>query len=168
MQSGFKNWRGMQETGGRRIKRSIYLDVASVKFMDEQLREKTGKIALLKSYFEEIESKIDACYKDNTDHLLNDNRLTNLGTFRVYVTRYLQSLDMLRKDLTFLVRQLEPGPTGIPLEIYVFTATTKWAEYENIQADIFDHLFAAVHEFELRVFQYPVGGFMFSNSETKK
>ncbi|EFW38280.1 transporter, small conductance mechanosensitive ion channel MscS family protein [Treponema phagedenis F0421] len=168
MQSGFKNWRGMQETGGRRIKRSIYLDVASVKFMDEQLREKTGKIALLKSYFEEIESKIDACYKDNTDHLLNDNRLTNLGTFRVYVTRYLQSLDMLRKDLTFLVRQLEPGPTGIPLEIYVFTATTKWAEYENIQADIFDHLFEAVHEFELRVFQYPVGGFMFSNSETKK
>ena len=78
----------------------------------------------------------------------------------MYVTRYLQSLDTLRKDLTFLVRQLEPGATGVPMEIYVFTATTDWGEYEKIQADIFDHLFASVHEFDLRIFQYPVGGFL--------
>ncbi|WP_253678333.1 mechanosensitive ion channel family protein [Treponema sp. OMZ 788] len=164
MQSGFKNWRGMQETGGRRIKRSIFLDVSSVKFMDEELRRRVGKIDLLKSYFAEVESAdISAQYGSDTEHPLNDRRLTNIGTFRMYVTRYLQSLDSLRKDLTFLVRQLEPGATGIPLEIYVFTATTLWSEYEKIQADIFDHLFAAVHEFDLRIFQYPVGGFLAKN-----
>ncbi|UTC75570.1 mechanosensitive ion channel family protein [Treponema sp. OMZ 792] len=164
MQSGFKNWRGMQETGGRRIKRSIFLDVSSVKFMDEELRRRVGKIELLKSYFAEVESSdISAQYGSDTEHPLNDRRLTNIGTFRMYVTRYLQSLDTLRKDLTFLVRQLEPGATGIPLEIYVFTATTVWGEYEKIQADIFDHLFAAVHEFDLRIFQYPVGGFLAKN-----
>ena len=164
MQSGFKNWRGMQETGGRRIKRSIFLDVSSVKFMDEELRRRVGKIDLLKSYFAEVESSdISAQYGSDTEHPLNDRRLTNIGTFRMYVTRYLQSLDTLRKDLTFLVRQLEPGATGIPLEIYVFTATTNWGEYEKIQADIFDHLFAAVHEFDLRIFQYPVGGFLPKN-----
>lgn len=161
MQSGFKNWRGMQETGGRRIKRSIFLDVSSVKFMDEELRRRVGKIDLLKSYFAEVESSdISAQYGSDTEHPLNDRRLTNIGTFRMYVTRYLQSLDTLRKDLTFLVRQLEPGATGVPLEIYVFTATTDWGEYEKIQADIFDHLFASVHEFDLRIFQYPVGGFL--------
>ena len=164
MQSGFKNWRGMQETGGRRIKRSIFLDVSSVKFMDEELRRRVGKIDLLKSYFAEVESSdISAQYGSDTEHPLNDRRLTNIGTFRMYVTRYLQSLDTLRKDLTFLVRQLEPGATGIPLEIYVFTATTVWGEYEKIQADIFDHLFASVHEFDLRIFQYPVGGFLPKN-----
>ena len=155
LQSGFKNWRGMQETGGRRIKRSIFLDVSSVKFMDKTLRERTGKINLLKPYFEKIEEDIQAEYSDSADNPLNEKRLTNLGTFRIYTVRYLQSLATLRKDLTFLVRQLESGPTGIPLEIYVFTATTDWAEYENIQADIFEHLFAAVHEFELSIFQYP-------------
>lgn len=161
MQSGFKNWRGMQETGGRRIKRSIFLDVSSVKFMDEELRRRVGKIDLLKSYFAEVESSdISAQYGSDTEHPLNDRRLTNIGTFRIYVTRYLQSLDTLRKDLTFLVRQLEPGATGVPMEIYVFTATTDWGEYEKIQADIFDHLFASVHEFDLRIFQYPVGGFL--------
>ena len=161
LQSGFKNWRGMQETGGRRIKRSIFLDVSSVKFMDEDLRRRVGKIELLKSYFAEVESSdISAKYANDTESPLNDRRLTNIGTFRMYVTRYLQGLDTLRKDLTFLVRQLEPSETGVPLEIYVFTATTDWGEYEKIQSDIFDHLFAAVHEFDLRIFQYPVGGFL--------
>ena len=161
LQSGFKNWRGMQETGGRRIKRSIFLDVSSVKFMDEDLRRRVGKIELLKSYFAEVESSdISAKYANDTESPLNDRRLTNIGTFRMYVTRYLQGLDTLRKDLTFLVRQLEPSATGVPLEIYVFTTTTDWGEYEKIQSDIFDHLFAAVHEFDLRIFQYPVGGFL--------
>ncbi len=160
LQSGFKNWRGMQETGGRRIKRSIFLDVSSVKFMDKDLREHIGKINLLKPYFKKIEENLHAEYSNSADNPLNEKRLTNLGTFRIYTERYLQSLNTLRKDLTFLVRQLESGPTGIPLEIYVFTATTDWAEYENIQADIFEHLFAAVHEFELSVFQYPTTGIL--------
>ena len=159
MQSGFRNWRGMQETGGRRIKRSIFIDVSSVHFMDKELRERTGKINLLKSYFAEIEESLHATYSPAVEHPLNDNRLTNLGTFRMYITKYLQSLETIRKDLTFLVRQLEPGATGLPLEIYVFTATTDWNEYEAIQADIFDHLLAAAGEFELRVFQYPVSVF---------
>lgn len=159
MQSGFKNWRGMKETGGRRIKRSIFIDLSSVRFMDKDLRESAGKIKLLKPYFEEVERKLHATYSPAVEHPLNDNRLTNLGTFRVYITKYLQSLETIRKDLTFLVRQLEPGATGIPLEIYVFTATTVWSEYESIQADIFDHLLAAAGEFELRVFQYPVSVF---------
>lgn len=154
LQSGFKNWRGMQETGGRRIKRSLFIDVSSIKFLDEKMREEIGKINLLKPYFEEIEKTIHASYGQNSEHPLNDARLTNIGTFRVYITKYLQSLDSLRKDLTFLVRQLEPGPTGVPIEIYVFTSTTEWGKYENIQADIFDHLFAATREFDLKIFQY--------------
>lgn len=158
MESGFKNWRGMQETGGRRIKRSLFLDVSSVKFMDEALRIRLGKINLLKDYFIKIEKTVAAQYSSTSEQILNDNRLTNLGTFRAYVTCYLRSLQTIRQDLTFLVRQLEPGPTGIPLEIYVFTATTEWVQYETIQADIFDHLFASVHEFELRIFQYPATG----------
>lgn len=128
--------------------------------MDKNLREHTGKINLLKPYFEKIEENLHAEYSNSSDNPLNEKRLTNLGTFRIYTERYLQSLNTLRKDLTFLVRQLESGPTGIPLEIYVFTATTDWAEYENIQADIFEHLFAAVHEFELSVFQYPMAGIL--------
>ncbi len=156
MESGFKNWRGMQETGGRRIKRAIFLDVGSVRFMDKALRERIGKIDLLKPYFAEVEHNINANYSDETTHPLNDKRLTNIGTFRMYVIKYLQSLDTIRHDLTFLVRQLESGPTGIPLEIYVFTATTEWDRYETIQADIFDHLIAAAHEFDLRLFQYPL------------
>ncbi len=159
MKSGFKNWRGMQESGGRRIKRSIFLDVSSVRFMDEAMREKIGNINLLKSYFEDIEKNIDACYKNDTSHPLNDQRLTNLGTFRIYIEKYLRSLNSLRQDLTFLVRQLEPGPTGVPIEIYVFTATTNWNEYELIQADIFDHLLAASKEFDLKIFQYAMNPF---------
>lgn len=158
MESGFKNWRGMQESGGRRIKRSIFLDVCSVKFMDEQLKLRLGKINLLKEYFAEIEQTVCTRYSDTAEQILNDNRLTNIGIFRAYVTYYLRSLQTIRQDLTFLVRQLAPGPTGIPIEIYVFTATTDWVKYEAIQADIFDHLFASVHEFELRMFQYPITG----------
>ncbi len=160
MKSGFKNWRGMQESGGRRIKRSIYLDISSIRFMNEKMREKAGRVNLLKEYFKEIEKNINACYQDNTEHTLNDQRLTNLGTFRIYIEKYLRSLNTLRQDLTFLVRQLEPGPTGLPIEIYVFTATTNWAEYETIQADIFDHLLAASKEFDLKIFQYGMNPFI--------
>lgn len=168
LQSGFKNWRGMQETGGRRIKRPIFLDVSSIKFMDKDLRERVGQIKLLQPYFEQIDRNFHAHYSNDTAHPLNDNRLTNIGTFRAYVMQYLRSLETLRQDLSFLVRQLEAGPTGMPLEIYVFTATTQWDEYEKIQADIFDHLFASVHEFDLRIFQYPVSDFFSYDAASKR
>ena len=154
LQSGFKNWRGMTEIGGRRIKRSIFLDSHSVKFMDMTLRKKLGEIELLKPYFEEIEGKKEIKYEMNGEYTLNTRHLTNVGTFRIYVLRYLQALQEVRQDLTLLVRQLESGPTGIPLELYLFTATTAWEEYEVIQADIFDHLFAILPVFELETFQY--------------
>jgi len=154
LQSGFKNWRGMTEIGGRRIKRSIFLDSHSVKFMDASLRKKLGEIELLKPYFEEIESTKQIKYEMSNEYTLNTRHLTNIGTFRIYVLRYLKALNEVRQDLTLLVRQLESGPTGIPLELYLFTATTAWAEYEVIQADIFDHLFAILPVFELETFQY--------------
>jgi len=153
LQSGFKNWRGMTEIGGRRIKRSIFLDAHSIKFMDKPLRDRLGNIEILKPYFEEFEKDIGEHYVDDI-YTLNGRRLTNIGTFRVYILRYLQSLSTVRQDLTLLVRQLESGATGIPLELYLFTSTTAWAEYEIIQANIFDHLFAILPTFDLEVFQY--------------
>ncbi|MGP1414314.1 MAG: mechanosensitive ion channel family protein [Treponema sp.] len=153
LQSGFKNWRGMTEIGGRRIKRSIFLNAHSIKFMDKPLRDRLGNIEILKPYFEDIEKDIGEHYVDDI-YTLNGRRLTNIGTFRIYVLRYLQSLSTVRQDLTLLVRQLESGPTGIPLELYLFTSTTEWAEYEIIQANIFDHLFAILPTFDLEIFQY--------------
>ncbi|MGP1438757.1 MAG: mechanosensitive ion channel family protein [Treponema sp.] len=153
LQSGFKNWRGMTEIGGRRIKRSIFLNAHSIKFMDKKLRDRLGNIEILKPYFEEFEKDIGEHYVDDI-YTLNGRRMTNIGTFRIYILRYLQSLSTIRQDLTLLVRQLESGPTGIPLELYVFTSTTEWAEYEKIQANIFDHLFAILPTFDLEVFQY--------------
>jgi len=153
LQSGFKNWRGMTEIGGRRIKRSIFLDAHSIKFMDKPLREKLGNIEILKPYFEEFEKNIGEHYVDNIQ-TLNERRLTNIGTFRIYVLKYLRSLSTVRQDLTLIVRQLESGATGVPLELYLFTSTTAWEQYEKIQADIFDHLFAILPIFDLEVFQY--------------
>ncbi len=153
LQSGFKNWRGMTEIGGRRIKRSIFLDAHSIKFMDKPLRERLGNIEILKPYFEEFEKKVGEHYVDNVQ-TLNERRMTNIGTFRIYILKYLRSLSTVRKDLTLIVRQLESGATGVPLELYLFTSTTEWEEYEKIQADIFDHLFAILPIFDLEVFQY--------------
>ncbi len=154
LQSGFKNWRGMTEIGGRRIKRSIFLDSHSVKFMDPPLRKKLGEIEILKPYFEKVEKDGTIHYEGMEEYTFNKRHLTNIGTFRIYALLYLRSLKEVRQDLTLLVRQLESGPTGIPMELYLFTATTEWAEYEVIQADIFDHLFAILPVFELKTFQY--------------
>ena len=121
--------------------------------MDKPLRDRLGNIEILKPYFEEFEKDIGEHYVDDI-YTLNGRRLTNIGTFRVYILRYLQSLSTVRQDLTLLVRQLESGATGIPLELYLFTSTTAWAEYEIIQANIFDHLFAILPTFDLEVFQY--------------
>jgi miniconductance mechanosensitive channel len=157
----FKNWRGMFESGGRRIKRSLHIDMQSVRFADDAMLARWRKIALLKSYLEEKQAEID---EDNrrrgTDLSIlgNGRRLTNLGTFRAYCIAYLHAHPKIHQDLTFLVRQLEPGEHGMPLEFFVFTNDTRWAVYEGVQADIFDHLLAVIGEFDLRVFQSPSGG----------
>ena len=155
-----KNWRGMSESGGRRIKRSISLDMNSVKFCDEAMLARFEKITILKDY---LQQKKDDIGEHNSDlscdrsTLVNGRHLTNLGTFRAYMEAYLRNHSEISKDLTFLVRQLAPTETGVPIEIYVFSTDKRWVQYEAIQADIFDHLLAVAPEFDLRVFQSPTG-----------
>lgn len=156
----FKNWRGMQETGGRRIKRAIHIDMSTVAFADEDQLARWQKIRLLKPYLDE---KLREIAEENTRRgedlgvLGNGRRLTNLGTFRAYCVAYLKANPRIHQDMTFLVRQLQPTEHGLPLEIYVFTNDIRWAIYEGIQADIFDHLLSVVGEFGLAVFQQPAG-----------
>jgi miniconductance mechanosensitive channel len=156
----FKNWHGMKEAGGRRIKRSLFIDLQTVGFADEQMLQRWRKLRRLKPYLEE---KLTEIAKENEalgldlGVLGNGRRLTNLGTFRAYVAAYLREHPKIHQDMTFLVRQLQPTEHGLPLEIYVFTNDTRWPVYEGIQADIFDHLVAMVPEFGLRVFQQPSG-----------
>ncbi len=160
IESSFKNWRGMSESGGRRIKRSIYIDQTSIRFCDEQMIEKFKSFKLLAPYLEEKLAEIDAANADeniNMQALVNGRRLTNIGTFRAYITAYLKNHPRIHQDLTFLIRQLAPSEKGIPIEIYVFTNITDWIAYEAIQADIFDHLLAVLTEFDLQVFQNPTG-----------
>lgn len=153
--NGVQNWRGMEETKGRRIKRAINIDIKTIKFCDETLLNKLSKVAMLTKYIkdkiEEINSqnaKIDSKSED-----LNGRALTNIGLFRKYIYNYLTESEYIRNDLTFLIRQLQPSQSGIPIEIYVFTNDTNWINYENIQSDIFDHLLAALPMFELAAFQ---------------
>jgi miniconductance mechanosensitive channel len=156
----FKNWRGMFDSGGRRIKRSIHIDMSTIRFIDSELLARFQRIRRLRSY---LESKLDEINRENqaneTDMeiLCNGRRLTNVGTFRAYCVQYLREHPQIHQGMTFLVRQLAPTEHGLPLEIYVFTTDTRWAVYEGIQADIFDHLLAVLPEFGLRVFQQPSG-----------
>ncbi|MFA7056944.1 MAG: mechanosensitive ion channel family protein [Candidatus Cloacimonadales bacterium] len=154
----FKNWRGMQESGGRRIKRTIIIDISSVKFLDDEMIAKFEKIHYLKDYILSKQEEL-AEYNEvnNIDDsvIVNGRRMTNLGTFRAYITSYLRHHPKVHKELTFLIRQLQSDKVGVPIEIYVFTNDTAWVNYEGIQADIFDHLFAVAPEFGLRVFQDP-------------
>lgn len=156
----FKNWRGMSESGGRRIKRALYLDQTSVRFLDEDEIAEFRRFALIDEYLErkrvELEEYNRTLLEAGRDPV-NTRRVTNLGTFRAYVAAYLSNHPRVHKELTQMVRQLDPGPEGLPLEVYCFTATTAWVEYESIQADIFDHLYAILPEFDLRVFQAPSG-----------
>jgi miniconductance mechanosensitive channel len=154
----FQNWRGMEESGGRRIKRSINLDMDSVKFCTPEMLEKFKKISILKEYIEKTEITIDLYNKEtgaNPEIKVNGRRQTNIGVFRAYLKAYLHNRSDIHNDMTFLVRQLQPSEKGIPIEIYVFTKTTEWAAFENIQSDIFDHVLAVIPEFDLRVFQLP-------------
>jgi miniconductance mechanosensitive channel len=156
----FKNWRGMSESGGRRIKRSINIDMASVKFCTAEMLEKFKKIKHIEEY---VAKKLDEISEHNRQagvdeaDLINGRHLTNLGTFRAYVIAYLRSHRQVHQGMTFLVRHLQPAETGLPIEIYVFSSDKVWANYEAIQADIFDHILAVIPEFELRVFQNPTG-----------
>ena len=154
----FKNWRGMTESGGRRIKRAICIDMNSVKFCNEKLLEKLEKIDLLKDYLKEKRKEISN-YNSGKDASIpaNIRQLTNLGSFRAYLEKYLDNNPEISKEMTFLVRQLAPNEKGIPVEIYVFSSEQRWSNYEAIQADIFDHMIAVLPEFELNVFQVPSG-----------
>lgn len=157
----FKNYRGMFERGGRRIKRSLFIDMRSVRFVDPPLLEKLQRIRLLRPYLEEKLREVETQNQESDldmDVLCNGRRLTNLGTFRAYCVAYLQSKkDDFRLDMISLVRQLAPTEHGLPLEIYVFTADTRWVFHEKVQSDLFDHLMAVIKEFDLRIFQEPSG-----------
>lgn len=156
----FKNWRGMQDSGGRRIMRAIYIDVNSIRFCTEEMIEHFKKIEFIKDYITTKQVEIMEYNRNkNLDmsELSNGRRLTNIGVFRMYVTNYLKNHPGLRKDMTLMVRQLAPTSEGLPLEIYAFSNGTNWSDYENIQGDIFDHLFAVVKEFGLQIYQSPTG-----------
>ena len=156
--SSFKNWRGMEESGGRRIKRAINIDMSSIKFCNESMVEKYMQIDLLTDYLQQKTDDISKLEKKKSINVgLNSRQLTNVGTFREYVKAYLRNHAKVNHDMTFLIRQLSPTENGLPLEIYVFSNDNEWVNYENIQADIFDHLLAAVSYFDLRVFQHPSG-----------
>lgn len=160
VKESFNNWRGMVESGGRRIKRSINIDMKSVKFCSEDLLNKLSKFYLLKDYITQKTEEISEYNKNlnvSDDIVVNGRRLTNLGVFRIYLEEYLKHNDKINKDMTFLVRQLSPTAEGIPMEIYVFSNVIQWVGYEAVQADIFDHVLAIIPEFELRVFQDPTG-----------
>jgi len=156
----FKNWRGMSESGGRRIKRPIHIDTSTIRFLTDDEVARFRRFALLNDY---VERKIAEIREHNeqldlpVDDDVNFRRLTNVGTFRAYILEYLKQDPRINHDLTLLVRQLPPGPQGLPIEVYTFTSTTAWGEYEDIQADLFDHFLAIVPEFGLRLYQQPSG-----------
>ena len=157
----FKNWRGMAESGGRRIKRALNIDIGSIAFCDQEMLERFSKIQYITEYLDAKRSEITEWNQErNVDAAdpLNGRRLTNVGTFRAYVVAYLRHHPMIRQDMTFLVRQLAPTAQGLPIEIYVFSRDQEWANYEDIQGDIFDHILAIAPSFDLRVYQTPSGG----------
>ncbi len=152
----FKNWRNMTESGGRRIKRKIIIKTSSIKFVDNQLFNELSKISLLKKYLDDKSKEIENDnIKNEKINLSVSRRMTNIGCFRAYIYKYLETHKFINNNMTLLVRQLPTNEYGLPIEIYTFTNTTNWKEYENIQSDIFDHLLASIHIFELTVFQFP-------------
>jgi miniconductance mechanosensitive channel len=158
---GYKNWRGMRESGGRRIMRSLYIDMNSIKFCNTELLERLCKIDLIHPYvnsrMEEI-AQFQQAHANEIDSALDGPQITNIEIFRKYIEAYLKSrTDIHREGMDLLVRSLAPSPNGLPVEVYVFTKSTIWKEYENTQAEVFDHLLAAVPNFDLKVFQQPTG-----------
>src|SRR5690606_7343772 len=160
LEHSFKNWRGMFETGGRRIKRAIHVDMSTIRFLTDEEVEHFGRYALLQDYIAQKKKELEEynrAQQVGDGVIANARRLPNIGTLRAYIIHYLRQHPHIHQDMTALVRQLAPTPEGLPLEIYVFTNDTRWAVYEGIQADIFDHILAMVPQFGLRVFQKPSG-----------
>jgi len=157
----FKNWRGMQESGGRRIKRSLSLKITTVRFCDDQMLERYSKIELVKDHIAHRTKEIKKFNEDKgidvNASVVNGRRMTNIGIFRVYVLNYLRQNPNINQEMTCMVRQLEPTEKGVPLEIYCFSAIKAWIDYERIQSDIFDHILAVVPHFDLEVFENPAG-----------
>ncbi|MCG6187162.1 mechanosensitive ion channel family protein [Maribellus maritimus] len=156
----FNNWKGMEESGGRRIKRSVNIDMASIRFCDTDMLNRFEKFEIIRDYVKQKEREItdyNTSKHISEEDVISRRRQTNVGIFRKYLEVYLHNHPMIRQDLTFLVRQLHPTSKGLPIEIYVFSKDIVWANYEAIQADIFDHILAVVPEFELKVFQEPTG-----------
>ncbi len=159
----FQNWRGMQQAGGRRIKRGLFIDITSTRFLNTEETQRLAKVRLLRSYLEQKHADIEHWNAQLNEHGKQDmvpmdqRRLTNVGTFRAYILAYLKAHPDIHPDMTCMVRVLDPSPEGIPVEVYCFTSTTDWAVYERIQADIFDHLIAVLPEFGLRLYQRPTG-----------
>ena len=160
MTNAFINWRGMEESGVRRIKRHINIDMKSVKFLDDKLYEKLSGIQLIQDYLKKKKEELDEYNKSHgidPSNPVNGRKMTNIGTFRKYLEAYLKHNENIHTGVTFLVRHLQPTEKGLPIEIYVFSKIQEWAKYEEIQADIFDHILAAIPEFDLRIFQEPAG-----------
>ncbi len=156
----FQNWRGMEESGGRRIKRSLNIDMNSVKFCDEIMLDKFRSFLFIKEYLNAKETELTSYnekYNIDNSVLVNGRRQTNLGVFRAYLKSYLKHKPEINNEMTFLIRQLQPTENGIPMEVYVFSKIQDWGLYEDIQADIFDHILAVIPQFELKVFQQPSG-----------
>ncbi len=156
----FKNWRGMSESGGRRIKRAIHLDMNSIHFLSEEEVDRLSRFEFLHEYLQTKRKDVEAANAREVpgdDVIPDPRRLTNVGTFRAYVRHYLRNHPMIHQEMTLLVRQLQPGPKGLPLEIYCFSNDTDWGNYEGLQGDIFDHLIASLTEFGLQAFQEPSG-----------
>ncbi|MCQ2317644.1 MAG: mechanosensitive ion channel family protein [Bacteroidales bacterium] len=154
----FTNWRGMSDSGGRRIARSIIIDADTVKFCTPEMLERFRKYQLVEKYITDTENEITRYNEENginTSSLVNGRRQTNIGIFRAYLVEYLMNNPNVNKDMTVLVRQQSPTETGIPIQIYCFSKNKNWLPYESIQSDIFDHVFAVVPEFDLRVYQKP-------------
>jgi miniconductance mechanosensitive channel len=156
----FRNWRGMTESDGRRIKRALYLDMNSVQFCDEELLDRFEKIQLIRDYVQQRRQEVaehNRSLGQDAEHSFNGRRLTNLGTFRHYVNAYLRSHADVHPEMTLLVRQLQPTEKGVPLEVYCFSKDKAWVSFEGIQSDLFDHLLAILPAFDLHVFQSPSG-----------
>ena len=168
--SSFKNWRGMTDSGGRRIKRAIYIDISTIRFWDEELLRRFQQFDLLQDYLESKLKEVDNSNQTvaaNLDQIVKGRLFTNIGTFRAYIKAFLKNHSDIHDEMTFLIRQLPPGEKGLPMEIYVFTKDTDWVRYESIQSDIFDHLMAIVSEFDLKVFQNPSGNDFKSIAQSK-
>lgn len=160
IEESFKNWRGMSDSGGRRIKRAIYIDMTSIKLCSPDMLERFRRIQLIRDFLAAKEAEIENYnleHKIDTTELVNGRRLTNVGILRAYIKAYLREHPKIHNSMTFLVRQLKPDSNGLPIEIYVFSNDTEWVNYEDIQSDIFDHILAVVPRFDLKVFQNPSG-----------